>query len=100
MIALNAVTGRLVPGFGSEGESGTMTPISRLRPFINAWRLWDATMATMPHGPPENTHACDIRSGKKIWEFQSIPQPVESGHDRWVGNSWKGRAGVNVWGLL
>src|SRR5262249_26934368 len=39
-----------------------------------------------------------VRSGKKLWDFHSVPQPGEPGHETWEGNSWKGRSGVNVWG--
>jgi quinoprotein glucose dehydrogenase len=42
----------------------------------------------------------DVRSGKLLWTFHSIPQPGEMGHDTWEGDSWKQRSGVNVWTVL
>jgi glucose dehydrogenase len=32
-----------------------------------------------------------------VWEFHSVPQPGEVGHDTWEGESWKNRFGVNAW---
>lgn len=53
-----------------------------------------------PHGPAGDVRAWDMRTGKLVWTFHSIPQPGEKYHDSWAGDSWKNRAGVNVWGFL
>ncbi len=53
-----------------------------------------------PHGPAGDVRAWDMRTGKLVWTFHSIPQPGEKYHDTWAGDSWKDRAGVNVWGFL
>ena len=53
-----------------------------------------------PHGPAGDVRAWDMRTGKLVWTFHSIPQPGEKFHDTWAGDSWKNRAGVNVWGFL
>lgn len=53
-----------------------------------------------PHGPAGDVRAWDLRTGKLVWTFHSIPQPGETGHQTWAGDSWKNRAGVNVWGFL
>ena len=44
-----------------------------------------------------NPRAFDARTGAKLWEFSSVPQPGEVGHDTWEGDSWKDRLGVNAW---
>ena len=46
-----------------------------------------------------NPRAFDARSGAKLWEFHSVPQPGEPGFgaQSWEGDSWKGRLGVNAW---
>jgi quinoprotein glucose dehydrogenase len=41
-----------------------------------------------------------MRTGKLVWQFHSVPQPGEVGHDTWDGDSWKGRSGTNVWGMM
>ncbi|TAM81971.1 MAG: quinoprotein glucose dehydrogenase [Acidobacteria bacterium] len=41
--------------------------------------------------------AFNVRTGKLVWTFNTIPQPGEFGHETWEGDSWKDRAGVNAW---
>jgi glucose dehydrogenase len=50
-------------------------------------------------GQPGNTRAFDAITGKKVWEFHSVPQPGETGNETWKGDSWKDRTGVNNWGF-
>ena len=40
----------------------------------------------------------DVRTGAKLWDFHSVPQPGEPGHETWLNDGWKNRSGVNVWG--
>ena len=40
--------------------------------------------------------AHDVRTGKKLWRFYTIPGPGEPGHETWEGDSWK-RGGGSVW---
>jgi quinoprotein glucose dehydrogenase len=44
--------------------------------------------------------AFDVRSGKQVWRFDTIPGPGEVGHDTWQGDSWRERTGVNVWSIM
>lgn len=53
-----------------------------------------------PHGPAGDVRAWDMHTGKLVWTFHSIPQPGEKYHDTWADDSWRNRAGVNVWGFL
>jgi glucose dehydrogenase len=55
--------------------------------------------ANNPPGPgvPGNARAFDARSGAKLWEFSSVAQPGDLGHDTWEGDSWKDRSGANAW---
>jgi quinoprotein glucose dehydrogenase len=32
-----------------------------------------------------------------LWEFSSVPQPGQVGHDTWEGESWRNRLGANAW---
>ena len=50
-----------------------------------------------PVGVPGNARAFDARTGAKLWEFSSVAQPGEVGHDTWEGDSWKDRSGANAW---
>lgn len=58
------------------------------------------TQENPPHGPAGDVRAWDMRTGKLVWTFHSIPQEGEKYHDTWAGDSWKDRSGVNVWGFL
>ena len=44
-----------------------------------------------------NARAFNARTGTRLWEFSSVPQPGTVGHDTWENNSWQGRLGVNAW---
>jgi quinoprotein glucose dehydrogenase len=58
------------------------------------------TQENPPHGPAGDVRAWDMRTGKLVWTFHSIPQAGEKYNDTWAGESWKNRSGVNVWGFL
>ena len=40
--------------------------------------------------------AHDVKTGKELWRFKTIPEPGEFGNDTWGGDSWKHGAG-SVW---
>ncbi len=56
-----------------------------------------ASTAEMPRGPSGDTRAYDARTGKKLWQFHTVPQPGEVGHETWLDDGWKGRSGTNMW---
>lgn len=58
------------------------------------------TQEVPPQGPAGDVRAWDMRTGKLVWTFHSIPQPGEKGNDTWATDSWKNRTGVNVWGFI
>ena len=41
--------------------------------------------------------AFDVRTGKKIWQFNTIPRPGEFGNDTWEENSWSFNGNTGVW---
>jgi quinoprotein glucose dehydrogenase len=47
---------------------------------------------------PGDIRAFDVRTGKEIWRFHTIPLPGEPGHEQWSGDDWRGRGGANAWG--
>jgi alcohol dehydrogenase (cytochrome c) len=40
--------------------------------------------------------AFDAATGKRLWDWKTIPGPGESGHNTWSGDSWK-RGGAAIW---
>ncbi len=51
-------------------------------------------------GPAGDTRAWDLRTGKLVWTFHTVPRPGEFGYDTWTPEAAKNRSGVNVWGYM
>ena len=111
LFALNAETGKPSPDFGMNG-------MVYLRPANEDWRdvlyavtsppaiykdlvIIGARIQEQPaKGPSGVVRAFDVRTGKFVWEFHTIPRPGETGHETWEGDSWKDRSGANVWSIM
>jgi quinoprotein glucose dehydrogenase len=109
MVALNAKTGKVDPGFGREGEVALTVPYDGA-PIVYKNLL---LIGTNYYGPGErhiapqleqaggqlsDMHGYDARTGKQLWEFHTIPRPGEPGSETWLKpDSWKNRTGNNVW---
>jgi quinoprotein glucose dehydrogenase len=46
---------------------------------------------------PGHLRAYDVRTGKIVWTFHTIPYPGEEGYDTWPPDAWKYIGGVNCW---
>jgi quinoprotein glucose dehydrogenase len=97
LIALNANTGKLDPGFGNEGEVDMVVPYNSVPLIYRDTIVVGANTPAGPVGAPGNARAFDARTGAKLWEFSSVAQPGQPGHDSWEGESWKDRSGNNAW---
>jgi quinoprotein glucose dehydrogenase len=109
MVALNAKTGKVDPGFGREGEI-PLTVAYDGAPIVYKNLL---LVGTNFYGPGErhinpaldqgggqlgDVHGYDVRTGKQLWEFHTIARPGEPGNETWLQpDSWKNRTGNNVW---
>ena len=109
MVALNAKTGKVDPGFGREGEVPLTVPYDGAPTIYKNLLL----IGTNFYGPGErhigpqldqaggqlgDVHGYDVRTGKQLWEFHTITRPGEPGSDTWLkADSWKNRTGNNVW---
>ncbi len=103
LVALNAATGKLDPGFGKEGEVEIGVQWTGVPEVYKNLLMLGATLGEVPIGPPGNSRAYDARTGAKLWEFHSVPPPGEVGHETWLDSAetkdgWRGRSGANVWG--
>ncbi|MDQ2901895.1 MAG: pyrroloquinoline quinone-dependent dehydrogenase [Acidobacteriota bacterium] len=112
LIALNAKTGFPAPGFGNEGEIdlrkgvadgfpdsayGITSPPTIFRDLV----ITGAEVPESPGlGPRGDIRAFDAHTGKLAWQFHTVPQPGEPGHETWEGDSWKNRTGVNAWSIM
>jgi len=96
--ALDPRTGQLLTSFGDGGTAAIEgTPYSSPPSVYGDVLVIGANTAEMPRGPAGNSRAYDARTGAKLWEFNSVPQPGEVGHETWLDDGWDGRSGTNMW---
>jgi quinoprotein glucose dehydrogenase len=50
--------------------------------------------------PPGDIRAYDVITGKKLWQFHTVPWPGEYGYDTRPKDNWKYAGGTNNWGSL
>ena len=97
LVALDAGTGEPVTTFGQGGE------VDMVVPYNSVPLVYENVVVVGANTPPGtiggigNARAFDARTGDKLWEFSSVPQPDSVGHDTWEGDSWQGRLGANAW---
>ena len=41
--------------------------------------------------------AFNVRTGKQVWRFDTIPRPGEFGNETWENGSWSANGNVGVW---
>jgi quinoprotein glucose dehydrogenase len=97
LVALNARTGAPAAGFGKDGEVDMVVPYNSVPLVYRNVVVVGANTPPGTIGGVGNARAFDARTGSKLWEFSSVPQPGSVGHDTWEGESWKGRLGANAW---
>ncbi|MCU0636474.1 MAG: PQQ-binding-like beta-propeller repeat protein [Gemmatimonadaceae bacterium] len=111
LIALDASTGRPIRTFGDTGEvnllAGLRRPVNPLH-YTNTspavvWR--DIVIVgngvgdrlRYPKDPPGDVQAFDVRTGRRVWSFHTIPDAGEYGVDTWENGSWRVMGHTNVW---
>ena len=47
--------------------------------------------------PPGDVQAYDVRTGRKLWTFHTIPKEYEAGYDTWLNGSAEYTGNANVW---
>ena len=112
LYCLNADTGKLVREFADGGVLNMKEGLDR--DLADSVRSYYASPAVIfedkiflgggsgSEGPapaaPGHIRAFDVRTGKRIWIFHTIPHPGEFGYDTWGEDSWKTAGGANNWG--
>ncbi|MGZ5779282.1 MAG: outer membrane protein assembly factor BamB family protein [Croceibacterium sp.] len=97
LVAIDVKTGKPAAGFGTDG-SVAIDPSYGGTPtiFKNVAIIGAATLEN-PIGVSGDPRAYDVRTGKMLWKFQTVPHPGELGGDTWGSEGWKGRSGTNLW---
>jgi quinoprotein glucose dehydrogenase len=97
LVALDAATGQPAQGFGTDGIIDIAVPWNGVPAIYKHVAILGATTGETTLGLPGDTRAFDVRTGKKLWDFHTVPLPGEVGHNSWLDNGWRNRSGVNVW---
>jgi quinoprotein glucose dehydrogenase len=115
MVALDAKTGHPVLTFGTNGsvdlkmdDDQVMDPIKgeiglHATPVV-AKNIVIVGAAHLPGGVPKSrqnekgyVRGFDVRTGKRLWIFHTIPQLGEFGNDTWEKESWVYTGNAGVW---
>ncbi len=110
IVALDAANGTLATGFGTNGEITLKVPFAEVPTIYKNILILGANeygpgeehlhpQDEVGVGIPGDSRAYDARTGKKLWDFHSVPHPGEVGNNTWGGDSWKDRTGSNVWSI-
>ena len=125
LVALDPETGEPIQSFGDNGRTdltqGSRRPLIRRLVNCSAPPTIIGNVAVVGNqiadGPPgrsersggpkwkENwpvgdVRGYDVRTGKRIWTFHTVPQEGEFGNDTWEGDSWKWMGNTNVWSMM
>src|SRR5450755_396869 len=108
--AINAGTGKPIRSFGANGavdlkagldrDPRTLTSVQSTTPgrvFEDTLIIGSATNQGYGSAPGD-IRAFDVRSGKLVWTFHTVPRPGEFGYETWPKEAWKTVGGANVWG--
>jgi quinoprotein glucose dehydrogenase len=109
LYAINAGSGKPVAAFGNNGrvdireglgrDAGRLFVTSTTPGIVFRDLLIVGTRVSEGPGPaaPGHIRAYDVRTGKIIWTFHTIPWPGEPGYESWPPDAWKHIGGANVW---
>jgi glucose dehydrogenase len=98
LIALDAATGTPAAGFGTDGAVDVGVPYGGTPTVFENVAIIGAASGEVPQGPAGNPRAFDVRTGAKLWEFQTVPRAGEPFNETW-GDGWENRGGTNMWGF-
>lgn len=108
LIALDAKTGKPVTGFGDNGVVNLRAGVTDNFPKANygissspaIYRdvviVGPSTQEGPTLGPSGDPRAFDVRTGKLLWTFHTVPRPGEPGNETWGPDGWKDRSGPSL----
>ncbi len=118
LIALDAHTGNRVPSFGQDGAVDLKQDDDQQIDLVTGEVGLHATpvvagntvivgAAHRPGGVPKSktnvkgyVRGFDVRTGKRLWIFHTIPKPGEFGYDTWENDSATYTGNTGVWGQI
>jgi quinoprotein glucose dehydrogenase len=118
MVALDAKTGARVPGFGANGivdlkldndqdmdlitgEIGLhAAPVIAEDIIIVGAAHVEGSQPKSRRNEKGYIRGFDVRTGKRLWIFHTIPRPGEFGNDTWQEDSWSYTGNAGVWAQM
>ena len=114
LIAVDARTGALDLSFGEGGRVDLMAGVERaVRTTLYSsssapvvCRDVIVVGASVHDGPATKEYprgdvtGYDVRTGKRLWTFYSIPRKGQEGRDTWTGDAAEYTGSTNVWSLM
>ena len=119
LVALNAKTGAMIPSFGKggvvdlkkgavfgkgqpidleTGEIGLHSTPTVVKDVVIVGSSFKEGMTVATHNNTKGlVRAFDVRTGKLLWTFNTIPRPGEFGNDTWENDSWAINGNTGVW---
>jgi quinoprotein glucose dehydrogenase len=115
LVGLNAKTGRPLPDFGKDGVVDLKLENDQQLDLVNADVGWNGAPIVAKNvvlvgashragSAPRSKEAVkgyirgyDVRTGKRMWIFHTIPRPGEYGNDTWLNDSWSYTGHTGVW---
>jgi len=119
LVALDAKTGNRISGFGKDGivdlkvgvvygsgqqidletgDAGLHSTPTVVKDVVIVGMSMKESMTVKTHNNAKGqVRAFDVRSGKQLWSFNTIPRPGEFGNDTWLNNSWATNGNAGVW---
>jgi quinoprotein glucose dehydrogenase len=116
LVSLDAKTGRPVPGFGQAGVVDLFKQLDLDVPLDPTGRIGNSSPPVISNdvivvGPAltpggrvniSNVKAdimgFDVRTGRKLWTFHTIPREGEPGFETWKGDSAQYTGNAGIWG--
>lgn len=108
LYALDAQAGQLITAFGQDGSvdlrDGLGRDVSDL--YVGATSpgiiyknllIQGTRVGEGPDAAPGHIRAYDVRTGRIVWTFHTIPHPGEEGYETWPPDAWKHLGGANSW---
>ena len=110
--AVDAVSGKAILTFGRDGsvdlkegldrDPSTIALVQSTTPgrvFEDLLIVGSATNQGYGSAPGD-LRAFDVRTGRLVWTFHTVPRPGEFGYETWPKDAWKTVGGANVWGEM
>jgi quinoprotein glucose dehydrogenase len=119
LVELDAKTGQKISGFGKEGiidlkvgvvhgtgqqidletgDAGLHSTPTVVKDVVIVGMSMKEGMTVKTHDNAKGqVRAFDVRTGKMLWAFNTIPRPGEFGNDTWQNNSWAVNGNTGVW---